>query len=353
MTAGQIRSYLYEQIEALIHAPGLDEKITQDKELGNRLVRKARELAGKAYQKDSDSEEARYDLQRSLYSINEIHFALPHQACAEYQFNPLLIETRKLLEHAWLNSLKERFWMNSKKQLEAIPDPAVFLIDEIASKHSAGDELFDFLRDEADLNQFREFFRLDAGLNIRFYDCIVMSLLAAPQYARYEIGENFYDEMGRGQIDGAHTTLFKKVAAALDIDVDESDLMKGHSWEGLSGYNLFVSHGIQRSNYYRAFGNMLVTEYFDPEQYKKLLQGLERIGVLNDKDFVYYSEHVVTDVAHAEGWLERVITPCLEAQPSAWKEILEGVQQRILSCTDYYDFMTKHLKSFKSKVVAA
>jgi hypothetical protein len=86
----------------------------------------------------------------------------------------------------------------------------------------------------------------------------------------------------------------------------------------------------------------------DPPHYNLLIKGLKRV-FHNKIDQSYYVEHEIIDVAHADGWMKKVILPELALNPKKTKEFWLGFYMRLNSTQRYYDQL---LHSFLTKKAA-
>lgn len=161
---------------------------------------------------------------------------------------------------------------------------------------------------------------------------------------RAEICKNLWDESGNGNPERTHVGLYQYLLTQRKILLPENNFTDLYSWEGYTGYNVFMLGATNRQYYYNSIGAMAMTELLDPPQYTKLVKGINRLGI-NENHALYYTEHIDVDVLHADGWLNNVIAPLVQDKPEALEGIFAGAMLRLQSCADYYDSVLTKMKS--------
>ena len=161
---------------------------------------------------------------------------------------------------------------------------------------------------------------------------------------RTEICKNLWDESGNGDQKRTHVGLYEYLLKQRNIILPNDNFSSLYSWQGYTGYNVFMLGATNRKHYYKSIGAMAITELLDPPQYNKLVKGITRLG-MDQKHALYYTEHISIDVDHADGWLNKVIKPLIKNNPTSAQEILHGSLLRLQSCADYYDDLLLRLKS--------
>ncbi len=293
---------------------------------------------------EAADENARVACHRLLYSLYNLNVAAPRAGLGHAQSDPLLLTIRRDIERLWIRY--ELAQIDAPKMRGRPVEECVAFLRQVSLGSDGGHLLFRFMRDHATEEQIKEYFICDHLLNNRFYDIIALSLVGIEQSVRPEVARNFWDEVGQGDPVSAHTHLLRRMTSSVDVVAEIATLEKYPSVEQLEGYNLLMHQAINRSEYYRAIGSLAVMELSDPEQYRMLLEGCERVGLASRAcvDLRYYSEHVTIDVVHGKGWLDNVVRPLVLADDGAAQLIVEGCLLRSRSSKRYWDWVLTRME---------
>lgn len=303
------------------------------------LLDRAHQCIHRAMQ-EGDPSSAR-ELQTALYALYQSHVADPCSAFASRQFDPGLTAVRIEIENAWLARLA-----TNAPVIDVSAAATIDTLRTLWQEHrTASHPIFDFLKEEATLAQVIHFFQSDSALNIRFFDILAYAMIGSRAVVRPELVQNFWDECGRGVPEKAHVRLFEWLMSSVGLPPNNETSELSLTESGLAGFNLFMMCALTRRHYFKLVGIMAMTELLDPSQYEKLAEGCRRVGLGGGGELEYYDEHVVIDVVHGEGWLNKVVAPLLEKTPECGKEIIAGAVFRLETCCRYYDELLIDLKS--------
>ncbi|MFD2408187.1 iron-containing redox enzyme family protein [Azorhizophilus paspali] len=216
---------------------------------------------------------------KALFLIYGMHIADPCNPAAKNQNSTLILGARNIIESAWLPAPRL-----DSRSLDADVEQELLAMYR---KHPASNHpLFDFLRDAADLGQFKALFISDYALNNRFFDLITLTLLGARQASKAEIAQNIWDEAGQGRAGESHVDLYNDLIESLGLTKAEDDFAYALTWEGLAGHNLFMGCALSRKHYLKLLGVMAITELLDPSNYEKLIAGCRRLGGETNSEFL-------------------------------------------------------------------
>ncbi|MFF8731656.1 iron-containing redox enzyme family protein [Streptomyces sp. NPDC015171] len=315
-----------------------------------RLWDQAAEVARAAFEeRDPDALLAAH---RALTWIYDQHFLTPDQGPVEAQFHPAASGVQAVLERAWERAEQARVpW-----RAEDVPgEPVKFVrwLQEMIGGHAVcGHPLFDHLAEQADREQVLRYLELDAPLNVRFYDVLLMAMVGARGPMRQEMVRNLVDETGDGDESRGHANLCRAGLNAFGLTYDPLATTALHGWQGLAGYNHVVGVALHRRHHWRMLGSLAVTETLDPPAYTKLLTGCSRVGLATladgatglaerqwDGPLAFYAVHIVHEAGHATGWITDVVLPRVTAHPQAAYEIALGTIGRLNTAADYYDHL--------------
>lgn len=278
--------------------------------------------------------------------INHTYHKLLFCKDEKQMLNELTLNKLKHLEDIWINRVKKECECkyNIHQSLSNIN-----IIEQILKKHPVfNHELYDFLSDQADENDFKKFIQNESILNLEFFDYLALSLVGSSGQIKSEITANLWDEAGRGDESKSHTNMFSKLLIDLGIDYNRNNMTVNMPWEALAGINLFnylSYHSHQKIKYY---GLLAATEMLDPYHYPKLIKGFSRLYPNNQVDYSYYTEHQLVDIAHAKSWLQNIILPELTKYPEKSSDFWLGFYLRLDSIYKYYNRL---LNNFTKRIV--
>jgi hypothetical protein len=331
---------------ALFGGP-LDETLARRPGLERQLRTAATELAARAYPehrttaRQSDrwiDHEARDQHQRALLTIYQQHMRLPHHGMAENQFHPLACELLRTLEQPWERDILARARRHHDVSPATLPlRGANFAAwyQQAAFTHPLYEhELYAFLASEASRPQIEWFLTMEAAGEAAFDDLVALGQVGTRGEVKMEMAQNYWDEMGNGKAHAVHTHLFHRLTEGLAIAPPEADDLP---WQVLGGVNVMLWACIPRRNAFRAQGALGAVELLAPQRCTRLVHGALRLGIAK-RTVSYYGAHAIIDIGHAEGWLEHVVAPQVDAVPDSRVGIAEGLLVRADASLDYFDY---------------
>lgn len=243
----------------------------------------------------------------------------------------------KTIETAWIDHEKSKCLHRYDCDM---PVKNIQVVEAALHQHGVyNHSLFDYLMNEATINDLKQFILNESILNLEFFDYLALSIVGVSDHAKSEIAANLWDEAGRGSVDQFHTTLFEKLMKDLGLQYDRRQIIESMSWEGIAGINLFNYLSSYSFNKTKYFGMLAATEMLDPFHYHKLLKGMSRLFKSNKINQSYYIEHELVDVAHANGWIKNVVLPELNQKPYKAQDFWLGFYMRLNSVKQYYDHL--------------
>lgn len=109
---------------------------------------------------------------------------------------------------------------------------------------------------------------------------------------KMEIAANYWDEMGNGDAELVHTSLFSQALESIGADpafIRDSFMLEA----GICG-NLSACLGLARRHYYKAVGYFGVTEYLAPRRFRCVVDTWRRLG-LHEVGITYHDLHIGID----------------------------------------------------------
>lgn len=209
---------------------------------------------------------------------------------------------------------------------------------ELAPRHEYRD-LCDYLRNDATLLDIALFMLAEEKVDGRFDDIIALSQIGATGVTKMTIAHNFWDEMGNGDYDTVHTSMFDhsanwfrtEVVAKYGIDLDtalEFSEVYANACE-------LLMYGLDRRWALRSLASIGLLEQTAPARFSATVAGSRRLGV--PEHVVRYQDvHVGVDEDHGREWFDGVFTPILQANPEAAAEVALGVLIRGNVASEFY-----------------
>lgn len=186
------------------------------------------------------------------------------------------------------------------------------------------DPLFDWLAEEANLEDFRWFLRQEAAGEAGFDDLVAMTQVKLPDRAKLELARNYWDEMGRGNIKGLHGRMLDALVERLELEPAIETTVA----ESLALANAMTAMATSRRYAWHSVGALGVVELTAPARAAKVADGLKRLG-LSGKERRYFAVHAVLDVEHSIAWNREVLRPLVEEDPRRARAMAEGALIRL------------------------
>jgi len=309
-------------------------RISSDYRLREGLALSCRDLVHAAYElADRDSLEI---LHRLLATIYDVDFGSPSLAQVEIETQPVLRDLAAILEHGMLAF---EISLADSTALEGYPRVGTEYVNwlkRLVSCHAASlHPLYgDHLAERASSRELAFFMTQEATLDPRFDDILALLQIGMPASQKLELASNYYDEMGNGILEGMHSVMFSRTLEHLGVDPTSTGT--GMLVEARAAGNLSACMALVRRHRYKALGYFGVTEYLTPRRFKHVVAAWKR-NELPPAGIEYHQAHIEIDAQHAHGWMQNVIAPMIEEQPSAGREIAMGALIRLNSSQRYLD----------------
>lgn len=215
------------------------------------------------------------------------------------------------------------------------------LVDEGPGQH---DPLFDFLAEEATVEQMQWFLEQELATEAGFEDLVALTQLRMPQRAKLELARNYWDEMGRGKARGMHGPMLDSLAKALGVTRPLAAVVV---WESLALSNTLAGLAHNRCYAYHSLGALGVVELTAPSRATKICQGLDRLGI-DGVASRYFRLHAVVDVRHAQTWRDEIFVPMVRAEPRLAEHFAQGALMRLRAGARTFERYRRHFESSTS-----
>lgn len=239
---------------------------------------------------------------------------------------PVLGDRVRFQHHPAVAMLKHRL---EQAFLRRLPPPVPAVDDAVAGmrKISATDlvpPVYDWIAEEAALEEVRAYLTLEGGPDGGFDDLVALCQIGIEGKPKVELATNYWDEMGRGNLDEVHTELHHRMVRALGlVAVDRRDQPVEALERSLLGSTLATNRALQPE----LVGALGLLELQAGPRCRRVVKGLERLGCSDDA-LAFYEEHAVADPRHGKDWLDHVVGPLAERYPDWAPRIVTGAAWR-------------------------
>lgn len=271
----------------------------------------------------------------SYFNRHRLAVTVPH---ADWQDDIAQEIEMRQAEGAWIEADRAAI---ADWAAEAPTDPNAFVAWFEALMEQGpgqGDALFPWLAEEARRDEIKWFITQEVAGEAGFDDLVAMTQIKMPPRAKMELANNYWDEMGRGNIRGMHGPMLDALAQTLQI----RPTIEATAWESLALANTMVAFATTRRYAYHSVGALGVVELTAPGRTRLVAQGLRRLGFSN-KERMYFDLHAVLDVKHSKDWNSEVLWPLVAERPESARFIAEGALMRLACGARCFDRYRRHL----------
>ena len=277
--------------------------------------------------------QAHYCQQLLLSRIYSQIMRIPDRPTAEGSV--VLHEITRLLERATAAAEDARLAPDAFDRMPTEPREYLSWLKRTARAHRVFKHPYytDFIKNHATVEDLRDYVIQESVVDGRFDDLLAMMQVGTSGAAKLEIAHNFWDEMGNGNPDEVHTSLFNRIFEVFEVTPQE--LERGLTANALLNGNLAVLVCRYRGLYPEAVGLMGMTEWLVPDRFVHVVRAWERLG-LPEVGIVYHRLHITIDSKHAAGWFHDVVVPAADS-PTMRRGIARGALWRLNSSGRYLD----------------
>lgn len=278
------------------------------------------------------------EFHETLHLLLSVHQALPYTWAARQSASHVALRLRQQLFSALLEHEQRKLLALDIPPIPTRPDSLIeFLIalnqQHVASKHP----VFEYLQEAGTLRDVKTFFYQEGSVDARFDDLIALAQIGTDGCIKDEYAHNFADEMGHGDPERVHTTMFMRTAAYIQsYQGEDPQVQKEPITEALACSNLQVGMALHREHVFRMAGYLAAFELNATDRCKRLVEACVRHG-MDANQLDYLTEHIDADVGHAEGLFQEIVVPMAASHERAPMEIVQGFLLRLQTSNDYCD----------------
>jgi Iron-containing redox enzyme len=260
------------------------------------------------------------DLQLALYLCYELHYRSFPGVDPDWEWSPVLLCARSVLEEAFLDALEEAVGPGTPVDPEEVGD-LLFRLEE----GDDGVSLSRRLEAEAGIDEFREFVVHRSLYQLKEADphsWAIPRLAGPPKTALLEVQG---DEYGGGRPERMHSALFAKTMRALGLDDRENAYLPFVPGPTLATVNLMSAVGLRRSRRGAIVGHLAMFEMTSARPNRRYGNALRRLG-FGDEATDFYDEHVEADAVHENIAAYDLAGGLARAEPELAEDVVFGAR---------------------------
>lgn len=219
--------------------------------------------------------------QRTLFALNR---AVP---------TPEVVARIDRLERPWLNGLLEDLARTTAPVASRLEWAG--RLTRLIEAEAAGSPGSVFLARQASRAQFRGYVREFALDGLTEAQNFFPAVARVPIRAQMALMRVLIDEFGCGNLNQAHSQLYRKLLAELELPQEVPDFLDGTSEETYAFLNIFYWLAQRAPSPEYFLGGLAYLEASIPAAFGFLAEGCHRLGIEHSK---YYTEHIHIDEFH-------------------------------------------------------
>jgi Iron-containing redox enzyme len=223
-------------------------------------------------------------------------------------------------------------------------------LDELAATNpGVGHPLFEYLRNEASREQIERFLQCELIRNEVVDDEVALLVVGLQGMQKAVAAANLWDECGRGKLENFHTFWLRRLLSATDGWESLYRYREDHPWFAKITSNTNAALLTRPARKLMAYGCFLVFESWVEPHFVPLLDGMTRVGLLDNDIRIYFVAHVKIDPRHSRELSDglRMQRPLLT--PQQVSDVLYGAHLAASAGKRQFDRMLGYLRSMNSE----
>ncbi|CAA9327744.1 MAG: hypothetical protein AVDCRST_MAG07-2065 [uncultured Frankineae bacterium] len=242
---------------------------------------------------------------------------------ARLQHHPDVAALKGRLEGEWLAELEAHWEAAGPLTTCEGPEQVVRAMRSVAARDRLP-AAYRWLARTATYEQLVHFLALEGGPDGGFDDLIALCQVGLGGTAKLELGKNYWDEMGQGDLAGVHTELHRRLVRALELPTVPRDELPVEALEREAFGGLLATNRWLQPEMIGALG---LLELQAGPRCRLVLQGLDRLGAPQDA-YPFYVEHAEVDPVHGKDWMDKAIEPLSAERPEWGARMVRGAYWR-------------------------
>jgi hypothetical protein len=232
-------------------------------------------------------------------------------------------ELKGRLEGPWLAEL-EAAWESAGALTQCRTAAQVVQAMRAVAARDRLPESYRWLATSAPGKQVVDFLALEGGPDGGFDDLVAVCQVGLGGTAKMELGKNYWDEMGRGDLAGVHTRLHADLVSAIRMPTVPRGQLPVEALERAAlGGLLATSRWLQPE----MVGALGLLELQAGPRCRLVLQAFDRLGA-PEGAYPFYVEHAEVDPVHGKDWMDKAIEPLAAERPEWGPRMVKGAWWR-------------------------
>ncbi|KUO96313.1 iron-containing redox enzyme family protein [Ferroacidibacillus organovorans] len=282
------------------------------------------------------------EFHETLHLLLSVHQALPYTWAARQSASHVALRIRQQLFSALLEHEQRKLLAMDIPPIPTRPEALVDYLIQLNAQHVASRHpVFDYLQEAGSLRDVKSFFYQEGSVDARFDDLIAIAQVGTDGSIKDEYAHNFADEMGHGNPERVHTTMFLRTAEYIhSYQGEDPQVLREPITEALACSNLQIGMALHREHVFRMAGYLAAFELNATDRCRRLVKACVRHG-MDVHQLEYLTEHIDADVGHAEGLFHEILVPMATLHERAPVEIVQGFLLRLQTSSDYCETLLK------------
>jgi hypothetical protein len=275
------------------------------------------------------------DRAQALLAVYALHLAPLEQLgnAVDLQHDPRVVAAKQSCEATWQAELDEAAAPLLTEVGEVgTPELVRDALRDLASRDRLPDA-YRWLARQATWSQLVHFLALEGGPDGGFDDLVALCQVGLTGTAKLELAQNYWDEMGNGDLEAVHTVLHDDLVGAIAMPrLAQEELPT----EALVRAALPGMLATNRRLQPELIGALGMTELQAGPRCRMVLQGLERLGA-PAAALPFYREHAEVDPRHGNDWVHKAVMPLVAEHPEWGARIVRGACWRAATNLALFD----------------
>ena len=216
----------------------------------------------------------------------------------------------------------------------------------IADNPGVEHPLFRYIEEEADRRAIETFLQCEVVRNEVVDDEVALLVVGLQGKLKAVAAANLWDECGHGKLRGFHTFWLRRLLNGTDgwdriVDYRSA----GQPWFSRITSNLNGALLTRPTYKLGAYGCFLVFESWVAPHFRRVLRGMERVGLDADDIRVYFDAHVRIDPMHSSELLEGIREQRPALSTHEVDQLMTGASLAVAAGSAQYDRMLPYLRS--------
>jgi hypothetical protein len=276
----------------------------------------------------------------TLLAIYDLHTA-PLDTLGDavrHQGSPSVAGIKARLESDWLVELDAAWHGAGQLSAPQTPDEVVQAMRAVAARDRLP-PAYTWLARQATWEQVVDFLALEGGPDGGFDDLVALCQVGLAGSAKLELAKNYWDEMGRGNADGVHTTLYEQLVEAVAMPTVPRTELPVEALERAALGGLLATNRWLQPEMVGALG---LLELQAGPRCRLVLQAFDRLGAPSGA-YPFYVEHAEVDPVHGKDWMDKAIRPTAATFPDWGPRMVKGAWWRATVNLQFFTAVRENL----------